>query len=100
MKTILIITLFSWIIYKAGCVKWLLNAAVIQEPEPVKRSYRKPPQQIQEPQKIIIVYESRTQLETRAANIMTAAGVKNIDVWGHVRTLTNEELNEIITNGY
>ena len=70
MKTILIITLFSWIIYKAGCVKWLLNAAVIQEPEPVKRSYKKPLKQIknQEPPQI----SEREQLEIQAAAVVAA----------------------------
>lgn len=68
MKTILIITLFSWIIYKAGGVKWLLNAAVIQEPEPVKRSSRNQLQKIQEPPQI----SEREKLEMQAAAVVAA----------------------------
>ena len=68
MKTILIITLFSWIIYKAGGVKWLLNAAVIQEPEPVKKSSRNQLQKIQEPPQI----SEREKLEIQAAAVVAA----------------------------
>ena len=70
MKTILIITLFSWIIYKAGCVKWLLKTAVIQEPEPVKRSSRNQLQKIQEPPQI----SEREKLEKQARIIVSRMG--------------------------
>lgn len=96
---ILIIFTICYVLYKAGFAKSLLKAATLQ-PANVQQIIqqdhtRKPPATNQ----TIIVYESRTQLEARAANILTAAG-NTYDVWQKVRTLTNQELNEIITNGY
>lgn len=99
MKTILLIIFSCWVLYKVGFAKSLLQAATLQ-PAPVQRvkhqdHTREPPATNQ----TIIIYESRTQLEARAANIMTAAGY-TFDVWQKVRTMTNNELNEIITQGY
>lgn len=99
MNTIFIILVGCWVLFKTGFSKKLLQAATIQpiNTQTVKQQgkRKKPPTANQ----TIIIYESRTQLEARAANIMTAAGSKS-DVWQKVRTMTNNELNEIITNGY
>ena len=102
MKAIIIICFLSMILYKLKFTRYLLQAATIEElnPEPVtiNRKRKKQIRKQESPAPVVIVYESRTQLESRAANILTAHGVK-FDVWGKVRTLTNNELNEIITSG-
>ena len=74
--------------------KWL-NLFVLPEETPPHPRKAKPKQ----PAPVVIVYESRTQLERRAACILSARGAR-FDVWGTVRKMTNNELNEIITNGY
>lgn len=99
MNTIIIIIVGCWTLYKTGFSKKLLQAATLPPVNVQKVKHqdhtRKPPAT----NKTIIVYESRTQLEARAANIMTAAGYTS-DIWQKVRTMTNNELNEIITQGY
>lgn len=74
-----------------------LNLFIIQDETPprITRNKAKPKQ----PAPAVIVYESRTQLERRAACILSARGAR-FDVWGAVRSMTNNELNEIITKGY
>lgn len=99
MNTIFIIIVGCWILYKTGFSKKLLQAATLQPVKPYKKEYQKKPIKPPATNKTIIVYESRTQLEARAANIMTAAG-STCDVWQKVRTMTNEQLNNIINNGY
>jgi rhodanese-related sulfurtransferase len=99
MNTIIIIIVGCWLLYKTGFSKHLLQAATLQPVKPYKKEYQKKPIKPPATNKTIIVYESRTQLEARAANIMTAAGY-TFDVWQKVRAMTNNELNEIITQGY
>lgn len=74
--------------------RWLELFRLPEETPPHPRK-AKPKQ----PAPVVIVYESRTQLERRAACILSARGAR-WDVWGEVRKMTNNELNEIITKGY
>ena len=73
--------------------RWLELFRLPEDTPPPRKA--KPKQ----PAPVVIVCESRTQLENRAANIMTAAGAR-FDVWGTVRSMTNNELNEIVIRGY
>lgn len=113
--TISIIIFICWILYRENAAAWLLDKCIINENRPRKKRRRirkkKKAQHVQaqaQPQAVaapvvnnetIIVYENRAQLESRAANIKTAAGYRG-NIWQEVRSMTNAQLIEIIKAGF
>lgn len=74
----------------------ILNACKLPEETPPRMEQSPEPLTVH---KVVITYESREQLEARAACILSARGARG-DVWGHVRGLTNRDLIKIINEGY
>ena len=98
MTLIPVILFTCYLLYKCRVFPALM-AKLQTEPEPVKATPAAVQPQTVTVSKTIIVYESRTQLEARAANIMIANGAK-FDVWDAVRKYPNKVLYEIIEKGY
>ena len=109
--TISIIIFLCWILYRENAAAWLLDKCIINENRPRKKRRRirkkKKAQHVQAQavaapvvnNETIIVYETRAQLESRAANIKTAAGYRG-NIWQEVRSMTNAQLIEIIKAGF
>ena len=104
-----IVLFISWLLYREGFGGWIIKKCPINEDKPRKEKKKKirkaKPQkavyyqaQAVQPQTVII-YENRTQLESRCANILTARRYRG-DAWGLVRTLTNQELYQILQDGF
>lgn len=108
-----IIIFLCWILYRENAAAWFINKCIINENRPRKKRRRirkkKKAQHVQaQPQAVaapvvnnetIIIYETRAQLESRAANIKTAAGYRG-NIWQEVRSMTNAQLIEIIKAGF
>ena len=91
MKTLIIVILASWILYRAGVVHRFLDALIIPDLEPVPDPVKVAPAQ---PAPDPLQNITRLELEALAAEWMKAHKIKH---WYIIaRTAPNEVLKEII----